>query len=660
MSASQRIREAVALVNADPKRAEQLCREALREQPGDGDAQLLLSEALRLQGDFVAARAEAQAQVQARPTWFGVHRQLGVILADLGELSAAIEALERAADLNAGQATIWRDLGDLHVRAGNASQAKAAYERYASLPIVEPRLQEAMRALSINDFAAAEPIIAQHLAIYPNDVVAIRLLSEAQARGDRPDLAEKSLRRCLELAPGFTLARHSLGQLLNGLARYDEALVEAKDLLRRDPSNKGSERLLAATYNNCGAFDKALSIYEDQLAAHAAQPTIWMSYGHILKTVGRTEEAIAAYRRSIEFAPGAGLSYWSLANLKTFKFTDEEIARMERLLARKDTPAPERVNFHFAMGKAMEDAGRPGEAFTHYSEGARLHRAEVVYDRVRASQSVARAVEFFSAALFAKWAQAGNHAPDPIFIVGLPRSGSTLVEQILASHSAVEGTMELPNLALIAADLCGYERAAAGGSYLDALDGLDEAAFAALGGRYLQTTRVHRRLGRAHFIDKTPNNWSLVGLIQLILPNAKIIDARRHPLATCFSCFKQHFALGQNFTYDLADLGQYYSDYLRLMSHWERVLPGRVHRVIHEDLINDPETHIRGLLEYCGLPFEPACLRPHETDRPVVTASAQQVRQPISAKGADEWRRFEQWLDPLKQALGQSLQTWRA
>jgi tetratricopeptide (TPR) repeat protein len=416
---------------------------------------------------------------------------------------------------------------------------------------------------------------------------------------------------------------------------------------------------LAATYSNCGEFDKALSIYEHHLAAHAAQPTIWTSCGHILKTLGRTQEAIDAYRRSLEFAPGLGLAYWSLANLKTFRFSDEEIARMERLLARKDTPAPELVNFHFAMGKAMEDAGRLAEAFTHYSEGARLHRTQVKYDRERTSQSVTNAIEFFSAEFFARKAKVGNRAPDPIFIVGLPRSGSTLVEQILASHSCVEGTMELPNMALIAAELCGYERAAAGGSYLDALGRLDDAAFAALGERYLADTRLHRKLGRAHFIDKTPNNWSLIGLIHLILPNAKIIDARRHPLATCLSCFKQHFALGQNFTYDLTDLGQYYSDYLRLMSHWDRAAPGRVHRVIHEDLVADPETHIRALLAYCGLAFEPACLKPHETDRPVVTASAQQVRQPISAKGLEEWRRFEPWLGPLKQALGQSLETWR-
>ena len=660
MSANQRLREAVAIINADPKRAEQLCREALAEAPGDGDAQLLLSEALRLQGNLIAARAEAEAQVRARPSWFGVHRQFGVILSELGENAPAIEALKRATDLNPGQATLWRDLGDLHWRAGHVSLARDAYERYAALPIVEPRLHEAMRALAVNDFAIAEPILAQHIAAHPNDVVAIRLLSEAQARADRPDLAEKSLRRCLDFAPGFGIARHSLGQLLNGLARFDEALAEAQELLRRDPANVGSQRLLATTYGNCGEFDKALSIYEDQLASHSAQPTIWMSYAHILKTLGRTEEAIAAYRRSIEFSPGLGLAYWSLANLKTFKFSDEEIARMERLVSRKDTEVSERVNFHFALGKAMEDAGRFADAFAHYSEGNRLHRVEVKYDGARAPRSVPKAIDFYSAEFFHSKSSVGNRAPDPIFIVGLPRSGSTLVEQILASHSAVEGTMELPNMTLIASDLCGYERAASGGSYIDALGDLDEAAFAALGGRYLRETLVHRKLHRAHFIDKSPNNWSLVGLIHLILPNAKIIDARRHPLATCFSCFKQHFAVGQHFTYDLADLGEYYSNYLRLMSHFDEVLPGRVHRVIHEDLVADPEPNIRALLAYCGLPFEPACLKPHETDRPVVTASAQQVRQPISAKRVEEWRRFELWLDPLKQALGQSLETWRA
>jgi len=485
------------------------------------------------------------------------------------------------------------------------------------------------------------------------------MLSEAQARGDRPDLAEKTLRRCLELAPGFGLARHGLGQLLNGLGRYDEALAEARELLRRDPNNRGSERLLAATQNNRGEFDEVLAIYERHLAANPMQPTIWMSYGHILKTVGRTAEAIAAYRKCIDIAPTAGLAYWSLANLKTFRFTDGDLEQMQAQLARFGLPELDRINFHYALGKALEDAGDADASFAQYSRGARQQRAIVNHDASRLSRSVDAAIALFTPSFFAERAGSGQTASDPIFVLGLPRSGSTLVEQVLASHSAVEGTMELPDLGQIAGAICGFERAAAGGTYLEMLPSLDGAALTALGERYLATTRVHRRLGRAYFIDKMPNNWPLVGLIQLILPNARIIDARRHPMACCFSCFKQHFALGQHFTYDFADLGHYYADYARLMRHWDSVLPGRVHRVIYEDLVADPETIIRSLLDYCGLSFEEACLRPHETQRAVRTASSEQVRQPIVAKTVEDWRPFEPQLADLKAALGDALTNWR-
>lgn len=659
MTARELVREAVAVIGKDPGRAEALCREALATDPSHGDAQLLLSEALRLQSRLPEARALAEAQTAARPQWFGSHRQLGVILADLGEASQAAAALQRAGDLNPTHPNVWRELGDQFLRAGNTESAQAAYERHAALPVTDARLLEAMRALAANDFAAAEAIISEHLSRHPNDVVAIRLLSEARARGDRPDLAEQSLRRCLELAPGFGLARHSLGQLLNGLGRYDEALAEAHELLRRDPNNRGSQRLLAAVQNNRGEFDEVLAIYERHLSANPAQPSIWMSYGHILKTVGRTDEAIAAYRKSIEMAPGLGLSYWSLANLKTFHFTPEEVARMEQQLRRHDLHDAERVNLHYALGKALEDQVRAEEAFAHYREGANLQRKLAPYKAERTRKAVDDAIAVFTPEFFAARAGAGFSAPDPIFILGLPRSGSTLIEQVLASHSAVEGTMELPDLGSTAGELCGYERAAAGGTYLDLLPTLTNEALASMGQKYLRTTRLHRKLGRAFFIDKMPNNWPLVGFIHLILPNAKIIDARRHPMACCFSCYKQHFALGQNFTYGLSDLGQYYSDYVRLMDHWDRVLPGRVHRVVFEDLVADPEPHIRALLKYCGLPFEDGCLRPHETDRPVRTASSEQVRRPISAKGVEEWRAFEPWLDELKAALGDNLQNWR-
>lgn len=647
-------------MSSDPARAAALCRDALSAEPSSGEARLLLSEALRLTGDLEGARAAAEADAKARPQWFGAHRQLGVVLAQLGRAAEAAAALQKAGELNPSHPTIWRDLGDQLLAAGKDAFAQDAYARHGASKMLEPALMDAARALSLNDFQTAEPILTRHLEAYPNDVLALRMLSEAQARADRPDLAERSLRRCLELAPGFTLARHGLGQLLNGMGRYDEALAEAEELVRRDPNNKGSQRLLAATQNNRGEFEPSLAIYEAHLRANPQQPSIWMAYGHILKTVGRTEEAITAYRKSIELVPGLGLSYWSLANLKTFAFSDADVAAMEQQVRRWDLPEPERVNFHYALGKAYEDRGDAEAAFRHYQEGARRQRPLIKYSAARNEELISRTIEVFTPEFLAERAGAGCPDPDPIFVVGLPRAGSTLVEQVLASHSAVEGTMELPDMAAISMDLAGYERIAAGGSYLAVLADLDRDALRQLGERFLRTTRSQRKLGRAFFIDKTPNNFSLVGLIRLILPNAKVIDARRHPMACCFSCFKQHFALGQTFTYDLSDIGRYYAQYVRLMAHWDAVLPGFVHRVIFEDLASDPEPHIRALLDFCGLPFEAQCVQPHLTKRAVRTASSEQVRQPISASRIEEWRKFEAWLDPLKQALGPALQDWRA
>jgi tetratricopeptide (TPR) repeat protein len=348
MSVASLVRAAVAAMGSDPARAASLCRAALEAEPSNGDANLLLSEALRLTGDSDGAFTIAEAETKARPEWFGAHRQLGIVLAQLGRAAEAARALEKAGELNPAHPTIWRDLGDQLMRAGDISAAQSALARHGAGRTLDTPLIDAARALMSNDFKSAEPIIARYIEANPVDVLALRMLSEAQARADRPDLAEKTLRRCLDLAPGFGLARHNLGQLLNGLGRFDEAFEQVEELLKLDPDNKGSQRLLAATQINRGNFETALSVYESHLRSDDRQPTIWMSYGHVLKTVGRTKEAIKAYRRSIEIAPVLGLSYWSLANLKTFKFSRSDIEAMELQVRRWDLPEQERVNFHYA------------------------------------------------------------------------------------------------------------------------------------------------------------------------------------------------------------------------------------------------------------------------------------------------------------------------
>jgi tetratricopeptide (TPR) repeat protein len=405
-----------------------------------------------------------------------------------------------------------------------------------------------------------------------------------------------------------------------------------------------------------GEFDQAIAGYRELLRGHPEDPKAWLGLGHSLKTVGRLEEGVAAYRRSLARTPTLGEAYWSLANLKTFRFTPPDLTAMRAALAHPDLSDQDRLHLDFALGKALEDAGDFAASFGHYAAANALRAKSLRYDADRTHGHAARAMTTFTPAFFA--ARAGWGAPErgPIFVVGLPRAGSTLIEQILASHSQVEATAELPDIIAIAARLGGPKRKLDEMAYPQILESLTAARVEALGEEYLQTTRAHRKLGRPFFIDKMPNNFAHIGLIRLILPGAAIIDARRGAMAGCFSCFKQHFARGQAFTYDLIDLGRYYADYVALMDHFERVAPGAVHRVMYEAMVADPEREIRRLLDYCGLPFEAACLDFHASQRAVRTPSSEQVRRPIFSEGLDQWRNYEAWLGPLKAALAQSPQ----
>lgn len=637
-------------MRVEPARAVVLLRAALQQDPKNFDAQLLLSEALRLDGDLSSARAVVAPIATANPRHFGAQRQLGIILAASGAALPSSLALRAAAELNPAHPTIWRDLGDQLALAGDVPGAQSAYMRHATVPAMDSALAPAAERLRAGDHPAAEALLQSYVRAHPSDIVALRMLGEAQARAGAVAEAEQTMRRIIALAPAFQPTRHDLTLMLMGAGHLDQALQEARNLLAIDPSNVGSRRALAAVLNSAGVYDEALAIYKKLLAEDPNRATTWTTVGHIQKTLGNSEQSVEAYRRSIALAPERGEAYWGLANLKTVRITDEEIASIRVLLRRENLTSEARTDLLYTLGKALEQNRDVPGSFAAYSEGAAIRARAHPHDPDALSALVTNCITQHDAAYFAARADGGDLAPDPIFIVGLPRSGSTLVEQILASHSRVEGTMELPDLSNVARDF--------GADYLRALGAADPSRLRAAGASFLRTTKRRRTAGIPFFIDKMPNNWTHIALIHLALPNAKIIDARRHPMACGWSCFKQHFAAGQDFSYDLANIGRYYADYVRLMSHYDAVLPGRVHRVIHEELVTDPEPHIRALLDYCGLPFEEQCLRPHETERAVHTASAEQVRQPISAKGLDEWRAFEPYLDPLKKALGPVLDAY--
>ncbi len=658
VSLAAALQHAERLLETAPALAAEQARAILEAAPRHADTTRVLAAALRLSGEPEAALRTVAPLAAALPNLPLAQLELGLCLERLGRTAEAAKAFERASALEPRLSEAWRGLAESLELLGDTAGAERALARQLRASTRDPALIEAATALGENRLGVAEQILRERLKADPGDIAAIRMLAETGARLGRYADAEALLTRCVELAPTFAAARHNLATMLYRQNKNAEALAQIDILTAKDPRHPGYANLRAAILARLGEYDQAIAVCDAMLALHPAQPKGWMSYGHVLKTVGRQADSITAYRTALSQAPTLGEAWWSLANLKTVKFTDADLAAMTEALAARDLSDDDRLHLRYALGKAHEDAGLWDAAFEHYAAGAALRRAQLDYDAEENAADTARTKAVFTPAFLAARAGQGCQAPDPIFIVGLPRAGSTLIEQILASHSQVEGTMELPDLIVMARRLGGKVARRADSTYPEGLADLSPDDLKALGEEFLERTRIQRKTAKPFFIDKMPNNFAHVGLIHLILPNAKIIDARRHPLGCCFSGFKQHFARGQAFSYDLTDIGRYYADYVELMAHFDAVLPGRVHRVIYERLIADPEAEIRALLDHCGLAFEEACLSPHQNDRAVRTASSEQVRRPIFKDAVEHWQKFESHLGPLKQALGPVLDAY--
>ena len=508
-----------------------------------------------------------------------------------------------------------------------------------------------MDLISEGKFVKAEGLCKAFMQKNPQHVEGMRLLADIANRLGILGDAEFLLESAIEFAPDNTKVRIDYIQILRKQQNYKDALGQATLLLQQDSQNPQFQSVFAIECMQSGDYDMALQTFDSILKILPEDPVTLTSRGNALKTQGRTDEAIDSYRRAIKKFPGHGEAYYSLANLKLFGFSDIEITAMESQEYNPMISHMSRVYLDFALGKAYEDKGAFDKSFTYYERGNAAKKLQSRYKSSDLTVEFHAQTEVFDEDFVTSHSQTGNMASDPIFIVGLPRSGSTLLEQILASHSLVDGTMELPNILTLAQTLRRGERISNTKHYPGVLRNLDPSQLSEFGQKFIEDTRIHR--GSApFFIDKMPNNFRHIGLINLILPNAKIIDARRHPMGCCFSGFKQLFAEGQDFTYGLEEIGTYYKDYVQLMDHWDKVLPGKVLRVQYEDVVEDLDTQVRRILDYCGLDFEDSCISFHETERSVRTPSSEQVRQPIYQSGVEQWKNFDEFLDPLKEALG--------
>ena len=578
------------LLGSHPAAALAQAREVLAVVPGHPQAQLIEGKALRLLGDLAGARAVLAALAAAQPRSAASALELGLAAGAQGDSALAIQSLGRATALKPDWPLAWSALAAALREAGRHAEADRADLGAVRASTRDPVLIEAALALGEGRLDVAEPLLRGRLKSQPTDVAATRMLGELAWRLGRVDDALALLRRTVQLAPGFEAARELLARILSRSNRTVEAIAEASALMAANPANASHAMLKASLLVRVGDQEGARQIYADLVERQPHQPKTWMSLGHVLKTIGRQPEAIAAYREALAISPGLGEVWWSLANLKTVRFDAADVALMQRGLETV-TGKEDRLHLHFALGKALEDAGEDEAAFGHYAIANSLRREDLDYDAEETHADVRQAAGVFSRAFLAARAADGCPAPDPIFIVGLPRAGSTLIEQILSSHSQIEGTMELPDLMMIAARLearddgpggdSGMAVAGESAGYAEALHSLAPADLRRLGEEYIERTRVNRRTDKPLFIDKMPNNWQHVGLIRLILPHAKIIDARRHPMGGCFSAWKQHFARGQGFSYDLVDVGRYYRDYVAHMAHFDAVAPGAIHRVIY-------------------------------------------------------------------------------
>ncbi len=628
--------------------AEQQLSEILKKFPDDPNALRLSGVSSLEQEKPEAALIPLQRAIRVAPKFLQAHENLAQAWTQLGDLKKAETCFKKCLEIDPSNFTNWKSLGDVLSDQRKDEEADKAYKNAISTDKKYLDLQKAMSQVQKGNLGEAERIYREILSDDPNNVDALRLLALLASRTGAVDQAINMLENCTKIAPDYALAWENLAKMYrqkddpDSLQKAAFCFTKATEL-RPDWAEGWAG--LGTMQTRSSQHKEGIESYKKSIELKVNQPRVHLSLGHVYKTTGNQEECINSYNDAISFDKNFGEAYWSLANLKTYKFSGEEILNMEKRVELTKVPEREKVHFLFSLGKAFEDMGSYDESFEYYKRGNDLNRGRTTYDPKAIEALSERLKLFFTADRFNKYKGSGDNSNSPIFIVGLPRSGSTLIEQILASHSKIEGTMELPNIMNIARKLGNSTKDRT--AYPEVIDTLQGIDLTDLGKSFINETQF-LRTGKQHFIDKMPNNFSHIGLIKLILPNAKIIDARRNPMDTCFSCFKQLFARGQVFTYDLSEIARYYVNYVNLMDHWDKVLPGYVYRVQHEDLINDQEGVTRDLIDFCEVDFESSTLEFYKTKRAVKTASSEQVREPINTKGLNQWKNYETHLKDLK------------
>ena len=628
----------------------------LEASPDHRDLLLLAASSLRHLARIDEALAVLDRLEQIRPLFSLLHQERGLCYVARKDARNAIESLLKAVNINPALPMSWRMLEGVYRISGDHMNATTAADHVATLKHLPPDVVTATSLFEDGDLDPAEAIIRAFLIKNGNYPDAMRLLARIGIAREVFDDAEKLLEGVLILAPDYHAARFNYAQVLMLRHKHAKAREQIERLKTLDPGNREYRRLEASIAVGLGEHDEAIAIYHELLKETPGSPDVHLWLGHALKTVGRLPESVEAYRAAAAARPDFGDAYWSMANLKTYRFLDEEVDRMQAGEAAPTTALVDRYHLCFALGKALEDRGEYAASWASYERGNAFKREESQYRGEVIEANTRRQIDVCTRAFFAERAGWGSKRRDPIFIVGLPRAGSTLLEQILASHSQVEGTYELSDIQNAVTELQGREFGEP--RYPRILADMTQEDFLRSGEKYIADTEMYRS-GKVHFIDKMPNNFRHIGLIHLMLPNAKIIDARREPMACCFSNLKQLFAKGQEFTYSVDDIARYYRTYLELMRHWDEALPGRVLRVHHEDVVADLDGSVRRILDYCELPFERSCVEFHKTERSVRTPSSEQVRQPIFRDGLDQWRNYEPYLGPLKDALGDALVRYR-